>query len=402
MADGTQTVQTDANMAPPAQTPAAPPPVGMPQPTDGQQQPPAGDQQPPAEPYEGFNEAVAEFGNTSADTFLNEFLGSQGVDLQNLAPDGQQQGVPTTQGQPPVQPPGNGVPTPPNGTSAPAPQPGQAPQIDPQLLARLMAGPTAAPPPQMWPQAPQAQAPQWNRPVAPTSQPQPQPGQQQQDPNAPLTLFNEPFQLPQQLAEGLNHDDPNVRNAALGALVAAAGNTIVQRYHKYMMDNVMPQVSNQTIGQVQRMSFEGQVHRDLFSPFPHLRYASPALIQNAANIVVQDELARNPAAANGPIPPHVWQKIGQLASEGLRQMAGGQLPQMQLPPQAPQPPVAYGGWDAQGRPVQPQQPAYYPPPQQQAAPWMSGMNGQPFGMPPSMAPTPESEYAAFMQGAWGN
>lgn len=404
MADGTPT----APMQPAATAPVAPQAAA---PTTPPAETPAqgADTQPAAEPYEGYNEAMSEFNNSSPDTFINTFLEQQGVPLTPLAPqaDGQQeQSVPPT-GQPPVQPTGNvGQPTP-NVTSAPG-QPPQPAPVDAALVARLMAGQVAQPSPQGWPGAPAPALP-WAQPApqAPAPQAPPQAPQGQQGPvdiNTPPQLFTEPVALPDQLAQGLNHDDPNIRSQALGAMIAAAGNTIIQRYHKYMVENVMPLVSQQTVGEVQRRSFQEQVHRDLFGPFPHLRYASPALIQQAVNVVVQDEIARNPAAAHAPIPSHVWQRVGQLASEGLRQMASGYVPQMapapafaQQPPQ-PQPP-GYG-WDAQGRPLAPQQ-GYYPPPQQQAAPWMSGQQGQPFGMPATMAATPESEIASFMQGGWG-
>jgi len=379
----------------PATNPSAP--VNAPTPTDAPV--PGGEDN-------GMAEAMAEFNNTDAESFLHDFLNGQGIQLTDTgataptAPVQPQQGM-ASQGQPSVQPqaPGNVPQGAPNGQPPQAPT--QPAQVNPAHVQALLAGQVPPAQPTAWPQAPQGM---------PTGQQQPQQQPQQQqapvDPMAPPTLFDAPFQLPTELVQALNHEDPNVRATAVGAAMAAAANATVQRYHKHMMENVMPQVAQATVGQVQQLSFKETVDRELYGRNPALRYASPQLIDNAARIVVQEELARNPASANGPITPEVWAKIAALATAGLQQMAAGQPPQFQpapMPPQyvPPQPQYAPAYQPQQYmQPAQPQM-GYYPQQQpQQGGPWMTGQNGQPFGVPPMPGATPESEIASFMNGGW--
>lgn len=381
MADGT-------GAAPAAEPTAAPAPID---PTAGQ---PPVDMGAPQDDN-GLAEATAAMSDGDPGSFLSNFLEGAGLSVEpgtpviSAAPQGQQPGV---------QPPTNGAPQAPpvNGQ----PQAGQ-PGIDPSLLQRLMAGPQAAPAPApAWPTAPPAQPP------APTAYASQAPGQPPADPNAIPVAFDQPFQLPNEMIAALDHEDARVRAQAIGAMMAAAANTTFNKVVAYMRTTDLPRVASATVDHVQRQQFQTTVDRELFGNFPHLRYASPALVQQAAQIVVQDEIARNPAAANGPVTPEIYRKIGALASEGLKQMAGGQLPQMVPAPMpvqyAPQPYPAQPGpgpapvWNGQQW-VMPFQPAPQPP----SALWMSGSTGAPFGGPGPAPVTPESEFNSFMQGGWG-
>lgn len=416
MADGTQMSGQPDNGVP------AQPNDGGPQPPNAPVQPGTGNpiNDPSTSPSAPVNHpapdaeasALAEMNDPSPDNFLANFLAGEGISpAAPVAPTptgAQAPTSPPTGQQPQVQPPVNGQP-PTNGVPASGQQ-----GVDPSLLQRLMQGPQAAAPPVMPGMPPQPTA--WQPPVQPQQAPQgQQPGQQPVDPNAAPVLFNEALQLPPELVAALNHDDPQVRATAIGAAMAAAANTTIARYHKYVNETVLPRYSQTQQQQFEQAQFRQTVERDLYGNYPHLRYASPDLISRAAQVVVQDELSRNPAAANGAIPPAVWHKIGQLASAGLQQMVGGQVPTFQQPQAPPQP-------QFQPQPPQqfqqpPMQPAYYPQPQMlwngqqwvpqgpqpmyapqptQQPPYVAGQSAGPFGMPAPTGPTPESEFAAFM------
>lgn len=360
---------------------------------------------PPHEP-DARDAFATEMADADPANFLSAFLAGEGLGT----PEALQAGTPGQPGAPSV---GQPAPVQP-ASGAPAPASGQPvgqPGVDPSLLQRLMQGPQVAPQPPAW----MAQAPAAGMPPTPTAfQPQSQPQQQGQapaDPNAMPVLFPQPFELPPQLKAALDHDDPNVRATAIGAAMAAAANTTVQRYDAYIKQHVLPQVANASMGQFQQVQFRQTIDRELYGNFPHLRYASPALIQQATQVIVQDELARNPAAAQGSISPEVWRKIGTLASAGLQQMAGGQPPQFNVPPQQapvqapvqqqwapPPPPVPQWNGQAWFLPGQQQAPVYQPQPPTAYAqpPFIAGQSAAPFGFPSQQVVTPESEMAAFM------
>ncbi len=344
-------------------------------------------------------EAVAEMNNDDAGSFLSTFLEDQGLRVQ---PDGQISSAPAAappgqQAAPasaPVQPPGNGAPAPPNG-GPPAAQPA-ATGVPPHLLAALYSPPAPAPqvPPQpQWPQQPQQM-----------QAPQPAPQQQPQEPTLPLP-FTQAFQIPDNVAAAMEHDDPRVRREAIGAVIATAANEAFRHAVTYVQQNVAPQVAQATFGQVQAHQFSETVQRELYGKFPQLQYAAPALIQRAADVVVQDELSRNPRAT---LSPEIWARIGQLASAGVAQMAAGQVPQFQAQqPQQQQwaPPQQQWQPPTQQQPPPPPQPVWngqqwvIPTPMPPAgAPFVAGQNGMPFGAPPSFAPNPESEFQSLSGG----
>lgn len=343
----------------------------------------------------GMAEARAAMGEGDAGTFLADFLASEGLapaaPTPAALPPGQQPQVPLApNGAVPVQQPGN------------APTPGTAQPVDPALLQRLMQGPQAAPAPfapvaPQWPQQPPA-------PVAYAPQPAPQGQQPPQDPNAIPVQFAEPFQIPDQMQQGLNHEDPRVRAQAIGAIMAAAGNTVFNRVVTFMRANDLPAVARATVGQVGHQQLQETVNRELYGNFPNLRFASPALIAQAGSVVIQDELARNPSAT---VTPQILQRIGALADAGMRQLAIGQAPTFApVPAQAPQVnpgPAPAPVWNGQQWVMPPvAAPAYYAPqPQPPSIPWTTGASAQPFGVPGPTPVTPESEFAAFQAGQWG-
>lgn len=342
----------------------------------------------------GVTEARAAMSQNDPGTFLSEFLASEG-----LAPEA----APAQPGQQPqVQLAPNGAPAPTPQAPGNAPAPGTTQPVDPALLARLMAGPTAAPAPfapapTAWPQ----------QPPAPTAyQPQPAPQPQGQQPPAPNpddipVQFAEPFVIPDQMQAGLNHEDPRIRAQAIGAIMAAAGNTVFNRVVTFMRTNDLPAVARATVGRVDHRQMAQTVDRELYGNFPRLRYAAPALIAQAANIVVQEELSRNP---NAQVTPAILQRIGQLADAGMTQLAAGGVPNL-----TPQPAPTYNPgpapapvWNGQAWVMPPQaQPAYYPQPQPAPSAWTTGSSAQPFGGPAPAAITPDSEIASFMNGQWG-
>lgn len=427
MADGTQMGAGDPGNGVPAQPndggpqpPNAPVQPGTLQPvTDPATNPSAPVNHPTPDSASATSDAfAAAMNDTSPDNFLANFLEGNGFAPEAVtgapAPTAAP-GTPPVQApqgqQTPVQPQGNGVQPPPTG----APQPGQPQPLDPSLLQRLMQPPQVVQQPPPWATQPAPGMPPTPTAYPQQSQPQPAPqqGQPQVDPNAPPVLFNEPFELPPQIKAGLDHDDPNVRGSAIGAAMAMAANTTVARYDKYVKEHVLPQFARASSDQFQQVQFRQTVDRELYGAFPHLRYASPELVNRAAQVVVQDEMSRNPMAANGPITGDVWRRIGQLASAGLQQLTAGQIPTFQPAPQPQPQPVQY---QPQFQPQVQYAPVYQPPPiwdghqwvaqgpqayvqsQPQTAPipYVAGQSAAPFGMPNPMSPTPESEVALFM------
>lgn len=331
-------------------------------------------------------EARAVMSETDAGTFLSDFLASEGLS-PTPAPAALQPGQ-----QPQVQP----APT---GAAPPAPQPGNAApptgnHVDPNLLARLMQGPQAAPAPAPVPTWPAAQPP------APTAYTAPAPAPQQ-DPNAIPVQFEAPFEIPQEMQNGLNHEDPRVRAQAVGAIMAAAGNTVFNRVVQFMRTHDLPRVAQATVGQVDRQQMAQTVDRELYGNFPRLRYAAPALIAQAATLVVQEELARNP---NASVTPDILRRIGQLADAGMSQLAAGGVPVLTAPQPAPYNPGPAPApvWNGQAWVMPPQAaPVYYPPQSAPTPAWTTGSSAQPFGGPAPAAITPETEFSNFLAGQWG-
>lgn len=339
----------------------------------------------------GLAEARAAMSDASPDSFLSNFLADAGLPVETGAP-------PVAAPAPAPAP----VQQPPAGNEAPA-SPNVGPQqqagVDPALLNRLLnptaPTPLAPQPAQQWPQAPQP------APVAPV--------QQQQQQAAPVAdalplPFTAPFAIPDNVAQALEADDPNVRRAAIGAIVSAAGNAAFEQAVKYVQTNIAPAVAQATFGEVQRTDYIKTRDRELFGPYPHLRMASPELLQQAAVVIAQDELSRNP---NAVITADTWRKVGALADAGFRQMAQGIAPVLQVPqaPAAPQvqyapqpqpspPPAVWNGFQWVASPQAQAAPAPAP------APFIAGQTGMPMGMPGPNSPTPESEIAAFMAGGW--
>lgn len=338
---------------------------------------------------------LAMFEDTSPDSMIDDFIAG-GLALDD--PPQNQPGAP----QPPTPQAPNAAPgTPgappaaPNGQQpqAPAPAPGGP---DP-LLARMFAGTT----PPVVPQQPGGFAPS----LAATQSHVPQQPAPQQ-PTQPEQLFNGPVPLPPQFAVALEHEDPQVRLQAMGAVIAAAGNQIYAAMSQRVEQQVV-QAQARVTQQVSEQQFVRQVDTDLFGSFPHLRYANPALIQQAAQVVVNDELGRNPQAGYSPA---LMQRIGTLATQAQQAVMSGQMPNFQPPPppvpQYQQPPQQQQWQQPPYLPPQYQQPPQgYPPqpqgypPQQPPAYW-SGNSAQPFGQPPMPMPTPESELASFFNGGW--
>lgn len=404
MADGTQqppVQQGIANVGAPA-PPAPQAPVQVADPS-------------PAQIQEDANIAEARGVLNDADSghFLAEFLQQEGLPLdtgasfaptppqQPQAPTGQPQPQPPQQfQQPPV---GNGTQVPPNTGMQPpaAPQPGQP---DP-LLARVFqppqvpqvpfAGPFGAP----VPQAPTQQAPQ-------TPQAS-QPGQ----PEAIPVPYSAAFDIPDQIAQAMDHEDPRVRKQAVGALLAGAANHTAEFVIKHIQQQIAPAVANATFAQVQQRDFAQSVERDLYGQYPQLRAVSPELLSRAAQAVAQDELSRNPGAQ---VTRETWTRIGQLALQAHAQMMQGQPafapppPQQAWQPPQQQQPAAPPGWMWSPQhngwvPTAPAPMPVYPQTQQGPPAFVAGQHGAPMGMPPAYGqPTPESEVQSFMSGGWGN
>jgi hypothetical protein len=342
-------------------------------------------------------EAQALMAGGDANDFLTNFLQGEGmVDERGVQPPNS----PAGQQQVPAGSPGNVPQGAPNGTSpalppqqgqqqAP-PQQGQVPGVRPDLLQRMMQ------PQPSWPMAP-----------APTQAAPPQAAPQQQQPaqpGQPWTPFTEAFQLPPQLAEALNHDDPNIRASAVGSAMAAAGNRIAQTVLEHVQAQVLPQYQQQTVNQVQQAQFVERVQSDLYGKHPNLRYASPQLLAQAAQVVVQDEAMRNP---NATYSAEIMDRIGQLATAAMQQLAMGQTPTFQPPQQPgyyPQQQPAYYPQQApqQAPPYAWAYPQAYPQQQQQMPqgqpPYVAPMAGQQFGVPQNPAPTPESEFQSLANG----
>lgn len=406
MADGTQTTNGVANAGAPVPAPApAPAPAAAPAPpADGTL---ANGQ------IDVFAETREAMNDGNSENFLADFLADAGLPIDSAPPIG----APTapTPPAPPAPPVGNAVPPAPNTGQQPTaptvPVPGMP--VDPALVQRLFQ-PTAPQYPGQPPVAPWPQQPQQPTMAPQGQQQQPQPNTQQ--PNAPEAIpmpFEQPFQIPEEVAQAMDHEDPRARRAAIGAIIAAAGNQTFKKVVEYVQQNIAPSVANATFAQVQRRDFEQTVERELFGPAPQLRYASPMLIQQAANVIVQDELSRNPAAAQQPPTPQMWERIRSLALQGLANIQAGQpqpMPQMQQqmpqgypPPPMPVPPAAPTGYVFSPQhggyiPVQPAPMPVYPQPH---VPFVAGQHGAPMGVPQFQQPTPESEVQSFLNGGWG-
>lgn len=372
-------------------------------------------QQPAPEPTleESF---AAEMGNDSPADFLTSFLEGEGLIPETPNTNAQPDGVPPVQSAP-----GNGqgqVGQPPaNGQPPVAPPNGQQQGVDPNQLSRLMGGAPVSPVSQV--PGPQGQnpAPQ----MAPQPAPQAQPGQQGSEPE--WTPFTAAFQIPDQIAQAMEHEDPRVRMNAIGSVIAAAGNKTALDMMGRLRSHVIPEITQQVRQQVRLESLQERMMGDILKGRPQLRLVAPHVLQNAVQIVIQDEARANP---NFVYNEEIGNKIGVLAMEAARQLAGGvapaPVPQFQQPPVPVQQqvyPVTQptqgndGNWyvklnTGQWQMVQPppqmmqQPPAYQPPvPQQQSQPWMAGQNAGGFGPPASPAPTPDSEFASFMNGGWG-
>lgn len=326
------------------------------------------------------------------ENFLKDYLETAGLELPTEQPP--QLGAPAA---PPVQPPaapGNGQ-LPASGQAPQQPAPGTPPgEVDQAQLQRLMTG-------QVPPQAPPQAYPQYQGPPSGQTQGQPPP-QPPQNPDEPVIFFNQPFAIPPELAQGLDADDPRVRMTAIGSMMASAANHAANAAITHFKKQLAPQLASATVGRVQQMNVQDQINRELYGNFPHLRYVHPSLVTNAASIVVQDELARNPAAM---ITPDIVKRIGTLADAAARQIAGGQPPAPMVAPQPP-PSAPPPGWTP---PPQPQPQWLWngqqwvqaaAPPQPPAPMWMAGGSAGGFGGPPAMGPTPDSEFADFLGGRW--
>lgn len=388
----------------PATNPSAP--VNAPNPEPGQPQAPNVDQ-----PDEGLQALITEMEDGSP----SSFLGSLFDDLDIApAPAASAPAAPAT----PVQPQAaNGAPAPVNAPAQPGAQPPTPPGVDAALLQQIL-NPTPQPPQPTGFQPPAAPQPA-TAPTAPAAgQPQPQ-----QAPAA-FVPFENAVELPPQILAALDNDDPNIRNGALGTIVAATGNETSKRLLGHINTNVVPQIMQAVISAVAQAQQQTRVMEDVFDGAPQLRFASPQLIDQCVNAVKQKALQGNPHA--------VWtRQMGKdaqaLAVAALSAMAGGQVPSItpqasNLPPlPAPQPATAPsqpalqfitppqlmgdGRWYAQlntGQWQQVQPPVAAPqPPAQPAVPWMSGQAAGGFGLPAVPMPTPESELAAFhQQGGW--
>lgn len=373
MADGTPNIPAEGQQASPA-------------PADANAAPPAPTQSAlnDAATNSDIDPGVAAMGESDED-FLASFLQEQGIVVEPSAPAPQQQQAPAPTNLPPPNgvPPGNGAP--------PSPTPG----VDPTLLARMgMPSVPAAPAPSGWPAAPAWPAQPAPQMPAPAQQ-QPQPQQQQAPQGEELPLpFKAPFPIPPEVAAALEHEDPRYRQAAIGSLISAAGNEAFKQAVAYVQQNVAPSVASQTFHQVQRHNFQETVNRELYGNFPSLRNVHPSVIVRAAEVVTQDELARNPGAQ---ITPETWKRVGALATSYLAQIANGQPPVA-----APQVPTAPPGWAWNGQGWVPAMAQPQPSPGYAAPPtFISGQNGMPMSVPAHGAPTPESEMAAYMRGDWG-
>ncbi|WCD44087.1 hypothetical protein Kuura_009 [Caulobacter phage Kuura] len=359
----------------------------------------------------GLAEMHAEFSNTSASDFLTNFLADEGLAVDTPpAPV-----VPTAPTTPPA-PSGNA-------TAAPAPAapngqpPASAPAVDPNQLNRLLGHAPGTPAPGT-PPTPAPVPPQ----PAPAPTPTPQPAA-----DAPWQPFDGAIDLPPAIKAALDHDDPAVRHTAIGSVMAGVGNMIASRLIERFKTVEFPQLAQATVGHVQSAAQTQNVQQELYGNFPQLRHANPALIAQAAQIVTQDELARNPGAV---VTPEIVRKIGALAAQALAQAASGHQPAF-----APQPPQAYAPPPQQYAPppgyappppgyAQPQ-PVSEPtqgtdgnwyvrmsnntwaptappgPPQPVAPPYIAGQGAGGFGVPPVAVPTPDSEFASFMNNGFG-
>jgi len=385
------------------------PPAGLGTPvTDGQ---PAEQQSAPEPTLE--ESFAAEMGNDSPADFLTSFLEGEGLipEAQAQTPNAQPDGVPPVQSAP-----GNGqgqVGQPSaNGQLPAAPPNGQTQGVDPNQLSRLMGGAPVSPvPPVPGPQGPN-QAPQ----MAPQPASQTQSGQQGDEPE--WTPFTAAFQIPDQIAQAMEHEDPRVRMNAIGSVIAAAGNKTALDMMGRLRSHIIPEITQQVRQQVRMESLQERMVGDILKGRPQLRLVAPHVLQNAAQIVIQDEARANP---NFVYNEEIGNKIGILAMEAARQLAGGvapaPVPQFQQPPAPVQQQQIYpvtqptqgndGNWyvrlnTGQRQMVQPPpQMMQQQPQQQQPQPWMAGQNAGGFGPPAAPAATPDSEFASFMNGGWG-
>lgn len=392
-ADDTGAPIAPAPAAPPAPAPTAAPAPPAPAPEGAAPPAPSPMGQPPTE----------DIGRTimmddSPASFLEGFLADNGLPITPEPPPAAPGAPPVAgpPGAPPVappngQPPGNGAPP----AAAPPPT-----GVDPAMLQRLLSPgpmPVALPPQTAWPTIPQ-------QPAMPPAPQAPQPPQG--DPNAITPLMDAPFPIPPNIAAAMNADDPNVRLQAIGSVIAAAVNHAHEATIRHVRENVAPLVAQATYQRVEQSNFARERDTQLFGAFPRLRYAAPQLISNAAAIVVQDELARNPGAT---LTPEVWRKIGALADAGMTNLAAGAqapfappgAPPAGFPPQPPPAPPqpVWNGYQWVYAPAG--GPAPFPAQGPAPAPFIAGQSGMPFGAPPSSAPTPASELEAFMRGDWG-
>lgn len=348
-----------------------------------------------------LDEARTEMENSSPADFLTGFLQAEGL-IEEEAP-------PAPTGTPVQQSPANGQGEPqqvPAGTQGTSPPANGEPQVDP-LLAQMFAQPNGGQPPGTQP------APAQPAPVQQQQAPAPQPS-----PQAPASTpqewqpFNAAVQIPAELAAAMDHDDPNVRSQAVGSLMAGMGNSVARAVISHIKEVLLPEFSRNTVTEFQTTSFRNQMAQDILEGRPQLQWASPALIQQATQLVLQDEQARFPGKG---YTKEVGQRIGQLAMHAMAQLAnGGQpfVPQQQQAPAAPvpqqQPPQfagppqqgADGNWYAkltngQWVAVQPPQQPFAPPPGP-SVPWMSGQASQPFGIPQAPAVTPDNFVAGWI------
>lgn len=307
--------------------------------------------------------------------------------------------APTGDETPPA-PPANGAapvpPTPPaNGgapTDPPQPQPGvPSPQ---ELLARLRAQ-SAMP----W------AGPQPGAPVQPQpGHPQPGVGPSAPATEAPWQPFTEAVALPDQLMAMIDSEDPNQRRQGIGAAFAAFGNAVVKMTLDRVEQTVLPRHAQQTVGQVTQQVERDRFLNAVYEAQPAARYAQPALIQQAVQVVAQAEIAANPMAAYAPPDANFARKVADLVANALGAMGGGQ-PQPQ-PPQPGQPmpppygyaPMPYGTAPAYP-PMPPHGPQYGYGPSGQ---YMPGPTAGHFAPPfQPTAPDPAREFAELSGQGWG-
>lgn len=417
MADGTA----------PTSTPAAPPQDGGPQVPPNPVQPgsglptndpatnpsapvnapnPEGDSQSGTEDFFAGAREAMEDGSPSS--FLANLFEDLDLDPPAPAP------APAASATPVQSPAANGGPPPANAPAEPvAVPPGQ---VDPALLSRVL-----NPPPQ--PPQPTGLQP----PAAPQPAPAPtaQPGQPGQPPAPPeFVPFDQAVSLPPEVLAAVDHTDPNVRNQALGTIVAATGNETSKRLLGHLQQQVFPRMMEAIVAAVAQAQHRARVMEDVFDGAPQLRFAAPQLIEQCVNAVREKALAGNPHA--------VWtRQMGKdaqaLALAAISSMAGGQMPNFNAPPAQPalpppppnpaqpQPAAPHfitqpqmmgdGRWyaqlsNSQWVQVQPPQPAA-PAAPAASAPWMTGTPAGGFGPPGVPMPTPASELAAFHEGAGG-